>query len=194
MTRADGGDLDFADPVGPVNNWLRSLFSQVDVYLNGMLVTPSTNTYTHRAYIETLLSYGNLRGSLSRRYILRELLLLIHPPVSHSRLYILRESLLLIHPPVSHSRRYILRESLLLIHPPGVTFVGTYSGESLSTVQPPGSLSLSLYGTSTMDSPSTVQLPGSPSRWYILRESLLLLHPPVSHSRRCILRGVASTH
>ena len=34
------------------------LFSQVDVSLNGTLVTPSTNTYPYRAYIETLLSHG----------------------------------------------------------------------------------------------------------------------------------------
>ncbi|KAI0213962.1 hypothetical protein LSAT2_000953 [Lamellibrachia satsuma] len=58
VTRANGDDLDLADPVGPVNNWLHLLFSQVDVYLNGTLVTPSTNTYAYRAYIETLLSYG----------------------------------------------------------------------------------------------------------------------------------------
>ena len=51
-------DLDLDDPVAPVNNWLHALFSQVDVYLNGTLVTPSTNTYAYRAYIETLLSYG----------------------------------------------------------------------------------------------------------------------------------------
>ena len=58
VTRADGDDLLLALPVGPVNNWLYSLFSQVDVYLNGTLVTPSTNTYAYHAYIETLLSYG----------------------------------------------------------------------------------------------------------------------------------------
>ena len=58
VTRANGDDLDLIDPVGPVNNWLHSLFSQVDVYLNGTLVTPSTNTYAYRAYNETLLSYG----------------------------------------------------------------------------------------------------------------------------------------
>ena len=44
--------------VAPVNNWLHSLFSQVDVYINDTLVTPSSNTYTFRAYFETLLSYG----------------------------------------------------------------------------------------------------------------------------------------
>ena len=59
MTRANGDDLDLADPVGPVNNWMHSLFSQVDVCLNGTLVTPSTNTYAYRAYIETLLGYGS---------------------------------------------------------------------------------------------------------------------------------------
>ena len=57
VTRANGDYLDLADPVGPVNNWLHSLFSQVDVYMNGTLVTHSTNTYAYRDYIETLLSY-----------------------------------------------------------------------------------------------------------------------------------------
>ena len=58
VTRANVDDLDLADPVGPVNNWLHSLFGQVDLYLNGTLVTPSTNTYAYRAYIEMLMSYG----------------------------------------------------------------------------------------------------------------------------------------
>ena len=39
VTRANGDDLDLADPVGPVNNWLHSLFSQVEVYLKGTPVT-----------------------------------------------------------------------------------------------------------------------------------------------------------
>ena len=56
VTRANGDDLDLDDPLGPVNNWLHSLFSQVDVYLNGTFVTPYTNTYAYRAYIETLLN------------------------------------------------------------------------------------------------------------------------------------------
>jgi hypothetical protein len=42
-----------------VNNFLHSLFSQVDVSLNGTMITSSTNTYAYRAYIETLLSYDN---------------------------------------------------------------------------------------------------------------------------------------
>ena len=63
---SDGADIG----IGPVNNWLHSLFSQVDVSLNERLVTSSTNTYPYRAYLETLLTYGpaakksHLTGSL----------------------------------------------------------------------------------------------------------------------------------
>ena len=79
VTKPDGSDLvtknqDGTDGVdigiGPVNNWLHSLFSQVDLSLNGRLITPSTNTYPFRAYMETLLTYGpaakksHLTGSL----------------------------------------------------------------------------------------------------------------------------------
>jgi hypothetical protein len=58
ITRINGDDLDAADTVGPVNNFLHSLFSQVDVSLNGTLITSSMNTYAYRAYSETPLSYG----------------------------------------------------------------------------------------------------------------------------------------
>ena len=43
--------------VAPVNNFLHSLFRQVDVYLNGKQVTPAIGTYAYRSYIETLLNY-----------------------------------------------------------------------------------------------------------------------------------------
>lgn len=47
-----------AKTVGPVNNWLHSLFSQVDMFMNQKLVTPQNNTYAYRAYVETLMNYG----------------------------------------------------------------------------------------------------------------------------------------
>ena len=59
IVRANGNNLADTDTVGPVNNFLHSLFSQVDVSLNGTLITNSTNTYPYRAYIENLLSYGS---------------------------------------------------------------------------------------------------------------------------------------
>ena len=59
QTRGTGGTVSGDDAeVGPVNLWLHSLFSQVDVSLNERLVTPSMNTYPYGAYLETLLSYG----------------------------------------------------------------------------------------------------------------------------------------
>lgn len=48
-----------ANKVGPVNNFMHSLFSQVDVSLNEVLVSASTNTYPYRAIIENLLNYGS---------------------------------------------------------------------------------------------------------------------------------------
>ena len=47
-----------APAFAPVNYWMHSLFSQVDVLLNDVLVTPSENTYPYRAYIESTLNYG----------------------------------------------------------------------------------------------------------------------------------------
>lgn len=58
ITKADGSNIAANETVGPINNFLHSLFSQVDVTLNGTLITSSTNTYAYRAYLESLLSYG----------------------------------------------------------------------------------------------------------------------------------------
>ena len=59
ITKADGTAIDDDVDVGPVNNWLHSLFSQVDITMNGKVVSPATNTYPYRAMIETLLNYGD---------------------------------------------------------------------------------------------------------------------------------------
>ena len=59
IEKGDRSTLDGANQanVAPVNNFLHSLFKQVDVYLNGKQVTPAMGTYPYRAYIETLLNY-----------------------------------------------------------------------------------------------------------------------------------------
>ena len=58
ITKANGADLDADDQVGPVNLWMHALFSQVDVFLNNKLVTPSSTAYPYRAYIETILNFS----------------------------------------------------------------------------------------------------------------------------------------
>ena len=58
ITKANGTALDADTQVGPVNLFLHSLFSQVDVSLNERLISASTNTYPYRAMLESLLNYG----------------------------------------------------------------------------------------------------------------------------------------
>ncbi|CAB4022896.1 uncharacterized transposon-derived [Paramuricea clavata] len=58
VTKADGTNLDADEKVGVVNNFLYSLFKQVDVFLKEKQVTQVIGTYAYRAYMETLLNYG----------------------------------------------------------------------------------------------------------------------------------------
>ncbi|XP_064622354.1 uncharacterized protein F54H12.2-like [Lineus longissimus] len=57
ITKADGSDLDAGTKVGPINYLLHSQFSQVDLSLNGELVTSSNSTYPFLSYIQALLSF-----------------------------------------------------------------------------------------------------------------------------------------
>lgn len=58
VTKQDSTALPASAVVAPVNNWLHSIFNQLDIYLNQKLISPPNNTYAYRAYIETLLNYG----------------------------------------------------------------------------------------------------------------------------------------
>ena len=55
VVKPNGANLADTDKLGPVNAFMHSLFSQVEISLNGTPVTTASNTYTYRAYIETLL-------------------------------------------------------------------------------------------------------------------------------------------
>ena len=50
--------VDLLKRAGPINNFMHSLFNQVDVFFNQKPVSPPNNAYAFRAYIETLLNYG----------------------------------------------------------------------------------------------------------------------------------------
>jgi hypothetical protein len=58
ITQPNGNNLPDDEATAPVNYFLHSLFSQIDIYLNGIQITSSTNTYSYRSIIEALLSYG----------------------------------------------------------------------------------------------------------------------------------------
>lgn len=59
ITNADGTVIADDAQVAPVNLFLHSLFSQVDIKLNERLISSANNTYAYRSYLETLLSYGS---------------------------------------------------------------------------------------------------------------------------------------
>ena len=59
ITEADGTACANDVEIAPVNNFLHSLFKQVDLTLGDTVVSASSDTYAYRAYIETLLSYGS---------------------------------------------------------------------------------------------------------------------------------------
>ena len=58
IVQANGDNIPNDAAVGPVNNLLHSLFSEVDVKVNDTLLSSTNNTYSYRSYLETLLTYG----------------------------------------------------------------------------------------------------------------------------------------
>jgi hypothetical protein len=53
FTRGDGADMSGGNSTStPVNNILHSLFTEINVSLNGKVVTPGTDTYPYKAYFE----------------------------------------------------------------------------------------------------------------------------------------------
>ena len=57
VTKADGSNLDAASKTATTNYPIGSLFSQVNVTMGGKLISASSNTYAHRAFIEVMLYY-----------------------------------------------------------------------------------------------------------------------------------------
>ena len=58
ILKGDGSNLENDSEVGPVNLLLQSLFSRVEMSIGETQITRPTNLYPYRAYIETLLSFG----------------------------------------------------------------------------------------------------------------------------------------
>ena len=58
VMQADGTDLEQGIEIAPECNFLHTLWSQCDLYLNDTLVTQSSNNYSYRSYMEMLLSFG----------------------------------------------------------------------------------------------------------------------------------------
>ena len=59
VANSDGSNLSAYAKAGLVNYPTASLFQQVDVLLNGNLISSSTNTYAYRVMLEVLLGYDH---------------------------------------------------------------------------------------------------------------------------------------
>ncbi|XP_073231762.1 uncharacterized protein F54H12.2-like [Porites lutea] len=58
-TASDGNDTKY---VYCVNNFGHTLFNQMNVSFNGVLMTEQSNAYHHKAYVETMLNYSREEG------------------------------------------------------------------------------------------------------------------------------------
>lgn len=58
IVKGDGKALESTEYVGPINLFLQSMFSQIEVTMQGKLIASTTNHYPYKAIIQTLLSYG----------------------------------------------------------------------------------------------------------------------------------------
>jgi len=56
---ADGKDLDASVFTAGTNNFLHSLFGQCSISLNGVNITPASQLYPYRSYLQSLLIYGS---------------------------------------------------------------------------------------------------------------------------------------
>jgi len=57
LVGADGKTIDASDHTAGTNNLLHSLFSQCSIALNGVNITPASELYPYRSYMEALLTY-----------------------------------------------------------------------------------------------------------------------------------------
>ena len=62
IKKSDGNNLLTADVMALVNNFAHTLFKQINVRLNSTLISPQTDTYHLRAFIEMVLNYDRDDG------------------------------------------------------------------------------------------------------------------------------------
>ena len=58
IVKGDNSNLTAADKTGPVNYMIASLFSNVSIELNGVVITDGSSNYAERANMELLMTYG----------------------------------------------------------------------------------------------------------------------------------------
>ena len=62
LQKSTNDDLVANQKLWPVNNLAHSIIKQIDLQLNGTLISPQSDTYHYKAYLETLLNYDQEDG------------------------------------------------------------------------------------------------------------------------------------
>ena len=62
LKKSDNGNLVAAEALWPVNNLAHSIIKQIDLQLNGTLISPQSDTYHYKAYFENLLNFDREDG------------------------------------------------------------------------------------------------------------------------------------
>ena len=62
LKKPTGANTVAAENTYLVNNIAHTLFKQISLRLNGTLISPQTDTYHYKAYLETLLNYNRDDG------------------------------------------------------------------------------------------------------------------------------------
>ena len=62
LKKSDNGNLEASEKLWPVNNLAHSILKQIDLHLNGTLISPQSDTYHYKAYLETLINFDRTDG------------------------------------------------------------------------------------------------------------------------------------
>ena len=62
LQKSTNDNLVANEKLWPVNNLAHSIIKQIDLHLNGTLISPQSDTYHYKAYLETLLNYDREDG------------------------------------------------------------------------------------------------------------------------------------
>ena len=62
LKKDDAGNLGAADKLWVTNNLAHTIIKQIDLRLNGTLISPQSDTYHYKAYLEILMNYNREVG------------------------------------------------------------------------------------------------------------------------------------
>ena len=62
MKKRDGNNWDASETLWPANNLAHMIIEQIDLHLNGTLISPQTDSYHCKAYLETLTNFDTKDG------------------------------------------------------------------------------------------------------------------------------------